>query len=315
MTTRQVEPNSTLHQETLGDFILIRTDQVDVGERLRPIDPVWADALGRMMLRDGQDTPILVCRLPGHNRWLLVAGGHRHAGAVSSDMEYLRAEVVSADRDDRRLREARENLMRSDLSPVDRAGHIAEAVAILKRRAGIDPAADGRAGSIAARWQKAVKAEAADTTATLAVVYDFTDTVASDLGFSGRTVERNLMLYRRLSPSVIERLREARHPSFTNATHLASLAKLDEKAQANVVELLLVPGASLNYRQPTTLADAISHPLGPKPAAAKPDAETKRLSAFVGTFQRMSLAEKKGALEHLRDLLPSGMQLVDGARS
>lgn len=303
---------SALHQETLADFVLIRTDQIDAGDRLRPVDPVWAEALGQMMLRDGQDTPIQVCRLPGRSRWLLVAGGHRHAGAVSAEIEYLRAEITSADRDDRRLREVRENVMRSDLAPVDRAAHIAEAVAILKRRAGIDPAKDGRVGSVAARWQKALKDEAADTTATIAVAYGFTDSVAAELGFSTRTVENDLMLFRRLAPSVVERLRTARHPALSNATQLRTLAKLDEHAQSKVVSLLLVPGESLNYGQPKTISDAIAHPLGPKPAAAKPDAETKRLSAFIGAFQRMSLAEKKGALAQLAGQLPNGTRIVSG---
>jgi hypothetical protein len=312
MATAAAELGSTLHQETLSDFILIRTDEVDVGERLRPIDPVWAEALGQMMLRDGQDTPILVCRLPGSSRWLLVAGGHRHAGAVSAGIAYMRAEIVSANRDDRRFREVRENVMRSDLAPFDRAAHVAEAVAIIKRRAGIDPAADGRAGSAAARWQKAVKDEANDATATIAVAYGFSDTVAADLGFSSRTVEADLTLFRRLSPSIVERLRAARHPVLNNGTQLRALAKLDEQAQAKVVGLLLVPGESLNYSQPKTISDAIAHPLGPKPAAAKPDAETKRLSAFIGAFQRMSLAEKKGALAQLAGQLPSGTRIVSG---
>ena len=62
-----------LHEEALDGFILIRTDEVDSADRLRPIDTVWAEALGQMMARDGQDTAIQVCRLPGKigGRWLL----------------------------------------------------------------------------------------------------------------------------------------------------------------------------------------------------------------------------------------------------
>lgn len=300
------------HQEALADFVLIRTDEVDLGDRLRPIDPVWSTALGKIMNRDGQDTPIAVCKLPGRSRWTVVAGGHRYDGAVKVGIEYLRAEIVSANRDDRMLREVRENVWRKDLEPIDRAAFVAEAVAIHKRRAGIDPSADGRTGSIAARWQKALKDEAVDTTATIAGVYGFTQMVADELGFSTRTIEADLMLYRRLAPSLVEKLRAIRHPALSNATQLRALAKLDEHAQAQAVELLTVPGASLNYDQPKTVAEAIAHPLGPKPAAAKPDADDKRLSAFIGAFSRMSLAEKKGALAQLAGLLPTGVRIVDG---
>lgn len=309
MASLAFEAGSTLHQETLADFVLIRTDDIDVGDRLRPVDPVWAEALGQIMAREGQDTPIQVCRLPGRTRWTLVAGAHRHAGAVSAEIEYLRAEIVSADRDDRRLREVRENLWRSELAPVDRAAFVAEVVAIHKRRAGIDPAVDGRVASIATRWQKAVKNEAVDTTVTMTVVYGFTDAVASELGLSASSVERDLMLYRRLAPSLVERLRLARHPILSNGTQLRTLAKLDEREQSKVVSLLTEPGASLNYGQPKTVADAISHPLGPKPAKIKPDADSKNLSAFLSSFQRMTPSQQKGALAALSSMLPVGVAI------
>ncbi|HEX8485736.1 ParB/RepB/Spo0J family partition protein [Sphingomonas sp.] len=309
----QSAPSGSLHQEELPDFVLIRTNEVDEGDRLRPVDPVWAQALGQIMARDGQDTPVQVCRLPGRNRWTLVVGAHRLAGAMLAGIEYLRAEVVSADRDTRRLREVRENLWRSDLTPIDRAAFIAEAVSIYKQRAGIDPARDGRVVSAAARWQKQVKNEAADATVTMTGVYGFTDQVASELGLSNSTIERGLRLYRGLSPSLVEKLRAARHPVLTNATHLRALAKLDAHAQAKVVELLTVPGASLNYGQPKTVSEAIAHPLGPKPAKAKAGADDKRLAAFIGSFQRMGAAEQKGALEHLVKHLPKGTRIVDGS--
>ena len=310
MATLSVDAASTLHQETLATFVLIRTDQIDEGDRLRAVDPVWGAALGQMMMRDGQDTPIQVCRLPGTTRWMLVAGAHRLFGAKAEDIQYLRAEIVSSDRDNRRLREVRENLWRSDLNPLDRAAFIAEAVSIIKRRAGLDPAAEGRAASANARWQKQVDQEADDATATIATAYGWSDEVGEQIGLSARTVRNDLMLYRRLSPSMVARLRATRHPVLGNGTQLRALAKLDEDAQAKAVELLTVPGASLNYGQPKTVADAIAHPLGPKPAGAKSNPDDKRLSAFLGAFQRMSLAEKKGALAQLAEQLPSGMHII-----
>lgn len=232
MATLAAEAKSALYQETLPDFVVVRTADIDEGDRLRPIDPIWGDALGQIMLREGQRTPIEICRLPGTSRWRLVTGGHRLFGAISADIEEMRAEIVSADRDDRRMREVSENLWRRGLAPIDRAAFVAEAVAIHKRRVGVDPSVDGRVGSVKARWQQALKAEALDTTATIAGVYGFTEAVAGELGFSTRTVENDLMLYRRLAPSLVERLRAARHPVLTNGTQLRALAKLDEHAQA-----------------------------------------------------------------------------------
>jgi ParB family chromosome partitioning protein len=292
------------HEEALADFILIRADEIDAVDRLRPIDMVWAEALGQVMAREGQDTPIQVCRLPGKNRWTLVVGAHRVEGAKAAGIDYLKAEVVSADRDDRRLREVRENLWRSGLTPVDRAAFIAEAVAIHKRRAGIDPSVDGRSGSAAARWQKAVKDEAADATATIAVVYGFTDTVASELGLSSRTVENDLMLYRRLPPSVVERLRAARHPILKNATQLRALAKLEGADQAKALNALVGDAGEEPCK---TVADAIKRTKPPR-APVQPD--QKRFNSVIDTLARMSAAERLALFQspQFHDAIPAEAQ-------
>ncbi len=297
-----IDTGELLGAEPLGDFVLIATAQIDRGERLRPIDPVWASALGQVMEREGQRTPIEVCRLPGADRWTLVSGGHRHAAAEKSDIAYLRAEIVGADSDDRRMREVSENLWRRDLKPVDRAAFIAEAVAIHKRRAGVDPSKDGRAGSISARWQRQLRDDAVDTNVTLTKVYGFADDVANDLGFSRSAVERDLMLFRRLVPSAINQLRSARHPILGNATQLRAIAKLDADEQARVVALL----TSDDPARPKTASDAIARVKGSNRAT---DPEAKRLSAFIGTFSRMTLTEKKGALAQLAGMLPAGFAL------
>lgn len=299
---------SALVADPLAGFVLVRVDQVDVGERLRAVDPVWAEALGQVMLREGQRTPIEICRLPGRDRWTLVTGGHRHAGAALAGIEYLRAEIVSADRDERRSREISENLWRDDLAPLDRAAFVAEAVAIQKRRAGIDPEKHGRTVSAAVRWQKQVKAEAEDASATIAVAYALSDQLVDAIGLSARTIRDDLMLYRRLPASLIERLRAADHPMLSHAGQLKALAKLEPEVQAPVVAALLGEGRNAECR---TVAEAI-RVAAPGSVKAPPAAEDKRLSAFIGAFSRMSLAERKGALEHLRDLLPAGYSIGGG---
>ncbi len=302
--TNVIDTSETLGAEPLGDFVLIETSMIDRGERLRPIDPVWAAALGQVMRREGQRTPIEVCRLPGTKRWTLVAGGHRHAAAERSNIVYLRAEIVSAAADDRRMREVSENLWRRDLEPIDRAAFLAEAVAIHKRRAGIDPLKDGRSGSIAARWQRQLRDDAVDTNVTMTNVYGFADDVANELGLSRSAIERDLMLYRRLAPSVIAVLRDARHPVLGNATQLRAIAKLGADEQARVVALLTGDSAA----RPKTASDAIARVKGSNRAT---DPEAKRLSAFIGAFARMSLTEKKGALSQLAGMLPAGFALTD----
>ncbi|MEO7688779.1 MAG: hypothetical protein ABIS51_05790 [Sphingomonas sp.] len=287
----------------LDDTFMIRVDQVDIGDRLRPIDPVWAHALGGMMVRDGQQTAIVVCRLPGTKRWTLSAGGHRLVGAQHVGMEFIRAQIGSANRAERRMSEVSENLARRDLDPIDRAAFIAELVSLHKQRVGIDPAAHGRVASITARWQRALKDEAADTNATIARVYGWAADVAEQVGMSRRTIENDLLLFRRLAPSQIARLREVRHPVATNASQLRALAKLDHDDQQKVVWMLT--------NSPTfkSVGDAIAKMRGSNRAT---DPEAKRLSTFLGTFARMALAEKKGALLQLAGQLPAGFRITEG---
>ena len=242
-----------------------------------------------------------MCRLPGKPGWQLVAGAHRLVGAQTIGMELIEAREVSSSIDFRKLREASENLWRRGLDPVGRAAHIAELVRLHKLRAGIDPARDGRVASINARWQKAVNEEAADTTATIAGVYGWDQAVAAELGFSERTVRNDVMLYRRLGAGVVAELRAAKHPILGNAAQLKALAKLEEAQQRRVSLRLAAHGAK-------TVAEALAQLGGGKPVA---DPGAKRLSAFVGAFQRMSLAEKKGALAHLAGMLPAEFGLTE----
>lgn len=307
LTSGAANDGGALHGAEITDrVLLIPTRDIELGERLRAVDPVWAEALGQLMARDGQQTPIEVCRLPGRTFWTVVAGGHRYEAARSAGLDYLRAIVVSANRDERRLREVNENLWRKDLDPLDRAAFMAEAVLIQKRRAGVTDDAR-RTASVPAIHAQAIAAEADATLEIISNVYGWSEEVGEHLGFTGRTIRNDLYLYRRLAPSLVARLRDARHPVARNATQLRALAKLDPKLQANVVDSLL--GA--HRRAPCGTVAAAVKQLQPGTAAHRTDADSKRLSAFLGAFRRMSLVEQKGALAALAPLLPAGVRLVD----
>ncbi len=295
--------------EVAGDFLLIDPADIDAEDRLRPIDDVWAQRLGEMMAIDKQRTPIEVCRLPGRSGFKLVAGGHRHAAfCLFPELGRIKAIVVDAERLSRRVGEISENLHRKDLDPIDRATFISELVVTKKLQAGIDLAADERAtaASVAAnvRWKR-VKAEAGDASDTMSVAYGWSKEVADSLGFSARTIERDLVLIRGIQPSVVEILRVATHPILSNASQLRALAKLDADQQATIVARMCGGDAPISLADAIKAADAgTGKPKGPQ------SDEDKRLSTFLGTFSRMSLSEKKGALAHLMEVVPAGFVLL-----
>jgi ParB-like chromosome segregation protein Spo0J len=301
-----------LEAERVDEVVLVLVDQVQVGKRLREVDPVWAEALGQVMVREGQDQPIQICRVPGDKLWTLVDGAHRIAGAKMAGIVYLKALVVSANRDDRRQREINAQLWHRGLSdPIDRAAFMAELVSLKRAQAGF-VAADHRSASVAKRWKQDIADEADQTVETISTVYGFSDEIGEQLGLTGRTVRNDLLLYRRLAPSQIARLREVRHPVATNATQLRALAKLEHADQAKIVDLLVWQGASLGNAQPKSVADAIARMRGSNRAI---DPEARRLSTFLATFGRMGLAEKKGALAQLAGMLPAGFHLTEGTEA
>lgn len=299
--------NDTFEPVVAGEIIIVDPMLVDiVGERLRPIDPVWAGTIGRSMEIDGQITPIDIAPNPEvSGRWMLSGpGGHRLTGAQMRQHGGIEARVVSSDFNTQRRREAAENIFRRSNDPIERAAQVAELVRLHKIERGIDPTKDGRSASINMRWKKAIADEADDTTATIAIVYGWSDDVGEQLGLSARTVRNDLLLYRRLAPSLVARLRTARPLLAKNATQLRALAKLDADEQEQVVATL--------ENSPTvkSVGDAIARVRGSNRAI---DPEAKRLSTFIGAFARMGVTAKKGALPELREHLPAGWSLTEGA--
>lgn len=285
----------------VGDIIALHAGEIDASGRLRPINLGWAAALGRIMLEEGQLAPIWVCRQRGPMPWKLVAGGHRHAAAsIYLDLNPLKAIEVEASELSRRQAEVAENLHRRDLAPLDRAAFVAEMHDVLRARAGLG-AMSPQAIAANARWKKDLSNAAGDASEIVSRAYGFTTDIAEQFGFSKRSIELDLMLARRLSPAVRDRLRG--HRVSGNATQLRALAKLDGPEQAAVVERLLGGAKSV--------AEAVA--LLRNREKASP--EDRRLSAFIGTFARMSITEKKGALAQLAGMLPAGFRLVEGGQA
>jgi ParB-like chromosome segregation protein Spo0J len=285
--------------EIVGEIIALPLAHIVVGRRLRPVDPVWAGALGAIMAVEGQKTPIEVVHVPGDG-YVLVSGAHRREGARLQGWDTIRAIVIDADALQRREHEISENLWRQGLSPVDRAAFVAELIAIKKQQAGLDPAADSRAISAAVRWQKALGADAKDATAMMAVAYNLGADVGARIGLSERTIRDDLMLYRRLAADIAASLRS--HPIAGNASQLKALAKLSHAEQRELAALL-VAGEARSVAEARAIISQ----------APRPNAETKAWSAFFGAWARMGSRQRRDALRELTARgLPPGFRLSEG---
>lgn len=113
-----------------AEFARIPVSSIHVGERQRPIDQEHAEAIAASMAERGLINPITVRRTPnaqkGATPYTLVAGGHRLTGAKINEWTEIDAMVVSADAGQAVLIEISENLIRNDLSALNRALFVAK---------------------------------------------------------------------------------------------------------------------------------------------------------------------------------------------
>ena len=100
---------------------------IDVPAGRRELDPDWVEALGEEFRQVGQRTPIDVLDCDG--RFQLLAGGHRFAAMALIGHETIRAQIWRegdfAHQAQIRLVEIAENMMRRELSVLDRAFDVA----------------------------------------------------------------------------------------------------------------------------------------------------------------------------------------------
>jgi len=272
--------------QVVGEIVAIPVMAIAVKDRLRPIDPVWAAALGSMIAVDGQRTPIEVCRLPGDKGYLLVSGGHRLEGAIFAAIPTVNAIIVDNNALERRSREVSENLWRKDLGPLDRAATVAELYAIRKAIDGLAPTQDAHAAVGAFRGPKDLKEDAKQASDTVSLAFGWSEGVAEQVGLSRRTVYRDLALHRRLLPDVVELIRD--HPVAASQGQLKALTKLTDEEQRAVAKAVVSGEAK-------TPAAAVKAMRGWKPPEDNQDLYYGRQitlwSRFTAKTKRKVLAE------------------------
>ncbi|MGN7715263.1 ParB/RepB/Spo0J family partition protein [Agrobacterium radiobacter] len=107
----------------MAEFIRATLSSIHVGERLRPIDMDYAEAIAASMSEHGQISPIMIRKTPAKKGtpYTLVAGGYRTTAATLLGWTEIDAIVVKADAVEAQLLEISENLYRNELNPLDRA--------------------------------------------------------------------------------------------------------------------------------------------------------------------------------------------------
>jgi len=60
-------------------IVEIALDKIEIGERLRGVDPAWVEFLAASIAESGQHTPVKARKIGRGEKYALIAGGHRMA--------------------------------------------------------------------------------------------------------------------------------------------------------------------------------------------------------------------------------------------
>lgn len=228
-------------------------------DRLRKLDPNWRDAITVSFTEIGQQQPILVSRQGEHFK--LVAGLHRLKAAEKLGWETLDAIPVDGSKLTLRLHEIDENLLRRELSELDRAAFLLERKTVWEE---LHPeTAKGKAGA-AARWMQPTG-------------LSFASDVAEKLHLSVRSVQRAIKRMK-IDASVREEI--AGTFIADNGSILDSLARLTPAEQRKVVKLML------RDKDPVKSVGAA---LGKKPATGK----DQPLNALIALWKKTPASVKR----------------------
>lgn len=212
----------------------IEIDRIVVGERLREVDPDWVAALAVSIQTLGLLEPIIVRRhfasTEEEPRYLLVAGAHRLAGAEEAGLDLVPAHISEMSADEARLAEIDENLMRQELTALDRAVFLAERKSVYER---LHPDTKKGGDRRSQEYKDETKAQSLRFGA-------FTSEAAEKCGLSKRTIQDAIALADALSPEVRKALSGT--DLARNAKQLKELAKQPEGDRLKLVEIMQAKG-------------------------------------------------------------------------
>ena len=256
---------------TQPETVLLPLDAIDDSDRLRVVDPDYVQLLAAAMDEHaaqhggtGLRTPIDVNKADKKGRHKLIAGAHRIAAFRLRGLTEIPAIVISANKLQAQLLEIDENLMRRELTPLDRATFLAKRKEVYEA---LHP--ETKHGGDRVSEQVAKSGD---------LVSRFTADIASKLDISERSVQLAVTRFKRIAPDVRERI--ATTWLARKGAMLDAIAKQEPAMQRAIVsQLLAAEGA------PKTVQAALDRINGVTAPAAKPEDE-QRYDALIKAWDR-----------------------------
>ena len=244
------------------------------GKRLRAIDQGALTRLAYSMGTIGQQSPISVRPDPDDPAlFILVAGAHRLEAARKLAWPQIEAIVIDPGDQQHRLVEIDENLMRAELTPLDRARFLAERKRIyLELHPESRHGGDRKSGDYANNASNGHPSWAEETSDLIAL--------------SPRAIRRAVAIGEGIPPELADALRET--PIAHRESDLHRLSRMDETDQATALDTLR--GAE---KPPRTLSQL----LGPPPSPHRQDP----LDRIKRSWQALHADQQQAFLSWLTD--------------
>jgi ParB family chromosome partitioning protein len=256
-------------------FKSIPVSSIFVGERTRPVDEDLAQAIAASMSERGLINPIMVRSTPARKGtpYTLVAGGHRHRGAVINEWAEIDAIVVEADAAEAQLLEISENLYRNELNALDRA------VFVMKFR----ELWEERNGKVARGGDR--KSKRNDCSLIFANGRELSEQVRERLGFGERTYFNVTRIGQNLHPTLRQALRGTQAEG--DQSKLLKLSRLSVDDQLKIA-------AALRQDPDITLAMSFL-----KPPKAAVDAQAALLKKLIAAWEDASDETREAFLQEV----------------
>ena len=211
----------------------IPINTIDASERLRELRPDWVDTFAEDIKAGEELPPIEVIEEAGSYR--LLVGGHRLAAHLKLGRAEIVADVKDAatypDDDACRMREIKENLVRAELTVLDRAVALAEWKRIYEAKNPLPKRGRPAAG------------EKIDNLSNI-FAERFSEAAARALGVNERSVQRDVEI---ASIDATVRRELALQPIADNQAELLALARQSVARQRKIAALLLDADSGIAY--------------------------------------------------------------------
>lgn len=275
--------------------------RIRVGDRLRPENPAYVKAIAENAAEEvggvltGIRSPVGLRPLNGVEGfdWDLVTGAHRYAAAKLLGLDTIPAVVERLNQDEAKLREIDENLIRYDLSELDRAVFLAERKVVFER---LNPA--HRHGGD----RRSVQVD------KLGDLKRFTTEAAEKLGLSERSIQRSIARHDGIPPELRRRI--AGSWLANSGAQLDALLRVPAEDRLAVVDVMLHEPAEGEEPAPRTVGAALQA-LGKRPKAEAKDKAQSQLDQVMSMLKPLlrsdsmcqRLAEKLAGHDKMRAAL------------